>query len=78
MIAHHASDNLSQATMKHFTAEELYDIAAEEFKKAGMEFNGEGAGQWGTLSAERDDYHTEDEVREEIRSFLEEEKAMMD
>ena len=56
MIAHHASDNLSQATVKHFTAEELYDIAA----------------------AERDDYHTEDEVREEIRSFLEEEKAMMD
>ena len=64
--------------MKHFTADELYDIAAEEYKKAGMDFNGEGAGQWAALSAERDDFHTEDEVREEIRSFIEEEKAMMD
>ena len=64
--------------MKHFTAEELYDIAAEEYKKAGMDFNAEGAGQWATLSAERDDFHTEDEAREEIRRFLEEEKAMMD
>ena len=64
--------------MKHFTAGELYDIAAEEYKKAGMDFEGEGAGQWAALSAERDDYHSEDEVREEIRSFIEEEKAMMD
>ena len=64
--------------MKHFTAEELYDIAAEEYKKAGMDFNGEGAGQWAALSAERDEFHTEEEVREEIRSFIEEEKSMMD
>ena len=64
--------------MKHFTAEELFEIAAEEYKKAGIDFEGEGAGQWATLSAENDDFHTEDEVREEIRAFLEEEKAMMD
>ena len=64
--------------MKHFTAEELYDIAKDECKKAGMDFNAEGAGQWAALSAEQDDFHTEDEVREEIRSFIEEEKAMMD
>lgn len=64
--------------MKNFTAEELYDIAAEEYKKAGMDFNGEGAGQWATLSAENDDFHTEEEARDEIRSFIEEEKAMMD
>ena len=64
--------------MKHFTAEELFEIAAEGCEKAGMDFNAEGAGQWAALSAERDDYHSEDEVREEIRIFIEEEKAMMD
>lgn len=67
-----------EKTMKHFTAEELYDIAKDECNKAGMDFNGEGAGQWAALSAENDDFHTEDEAREEIRSFIEEEKAMMD
>lgn len=64
--------------MKHFTAEELYDIAAEEYKKAGMDFNGEGAGQWAYYSAEKDDFHTEEEVREELRAIIAEEKAMMD
>ena len=64
--------------MKHFTAEDLYDIAKDECKKAGMDFDAEGAGQWAYYSAESDDFHTEDEVREEIRSFIEEEKAMMD
>ena len=64
--------------MKNLPAEELYDIAAEEYKKAGMDFNGEGAGQWATLSAENDDFHTEEEARDELRSFIEEEKAMMD
>ena len=64
--------------MKHFTAEELFEIAAEEYKKAGIDFEGEGAGQWAALSAERDDYHSEDEAREELRGFIEEEKAMMD
>lgn len=64
--------------MKHFTAEELYDIAKDECKKAGMDFNAEGAGQWAYYSAESDDFHSEEEAREEIRSFIEEEKAMMD
>ena len=64
--------------MKHFTAEELYDIAKDECKKTGMDFDAEGAGQWAALSAENDDFHSEDEVREELRSFLAEEKAMMD
>ena len=64
--------------MKHFTAEELFEIAAEEYNKAGMDFDAEGAGQWAALSAENDDFHSEDEVREEIRIFIEEEKAMMD
>ena len=73
MRAHHASD-----TVKHFTADELYAIAKDECKKAGMNFDAEGAGQWATLSAENDDFHTEEEAREEIRSFIAEEKAMMD
>ena len=64
--------------MKHFTAEELYDIAKDECKKAGMDFDAEGAGQWAYYSAERDDFHSEDEAREELRGFIEEEKAMMD
>lgn len=59
--------------MKHFTAEELYEIAAEEYKKAGMDFNGEGAGQWAYYSAESDDFHTEEEARAELRAFLDEE-----
>ena len=66
-----------EKTMKHFTADELYEIAKDECNKAGMDFDAEGAGQWATLSAERDDFHTE-EAREELRSFIEEEKAMMD
>ena len=64
--------------MKHFTAEELYDIAAEEYKKAGIDFEGEGAGQWAYWSAENDDFPSEDEVREELRRLLAKEKAMMD
>ena len=64
--------------MKHFTAEELYDIAAEAYKKAGLDFEGEGAGKWAYWSAENDDFHSEDEVREELRSLLAKEKAMMD
>ena len=64
--------------MKHFTAEDLYDIAKDECKKAGMDFNAEGAGQWAYYSAESDDFHTEEEARAELRGFIEEEKAMMD
>ena len=64
--------------MKHFTAEELFEIAAEEYKKAGIDFEGEGAGQWAALSAENDDFHSEEEAREELRRFIAEEKAMMD
>ena len=64
--------------MKNFTADELFEIAAEEYKKAGMDFNAEGAGQWAYWSAENDDFHSEEEVREELRRLLAKEKAMMD
>ena len=64
--------------MKHFTAEELFEIAAEEYKKAGIDFEGEGAGQWAYWSAENDDFHTEEEARAELRRLLaKEKKAMM-
>ena len=49
--------------------------------KAGRHVNQaerEGLSQWAYWSAERDDFHTEEEAREEIRSFIEEEKAMME
>lgn len=61
--------------MKHFTAEELYDIALDEYKKAGRHINAaekQGLTQWAYWSAERDDFHSEEEAREEIRSFQEE------
>ena len=76
MKARHASD-----TVKHFTADELYTIALDEYRRAGRHIGQDkkmGLTQWAYWSAESDDFHSEDEAREEIRSFLEEEKAMMD
>lgn len=67
--------------MKHFTAEELYDIALDEYQKAGHHIRQDekiGLTQWAYWSAEWDDFHTEDEARAELRAFIEEEKAMMD
>ena len=67
--------------MKHFTAEELYEIALDEYQKAGFNIGQDkkmGITQWAYWSAERDDFHTEEEARAELRGFLEEEKAMMD
>ena len=64
--------------MKHFTAEELFEIAAEEYTKAGIDVEGEGAGEWAYWSAENDAFHSEEEVREELRRLLAKEKAMMD
>ena len=63
--------------MKHFTAEELFEIAAEEYKMAGIDIEGEGAWQWAYWSAENDDFHSEHEAREELRRLLAKEKAMM-
>lgn len=70
-----------EKTMKNFTADELYDIALDEYKKAGRHIGQDertGLTQWAYWSAERDDFHTEEEAREEIRSFIEDEKALMD
>ena len=76
MRAHHASDNLSHAAVKHFAADELYDIALDEYRRAGRHINQaekEGITQWAYWSAERDDFRTEDEARAELRAHLSEE-----
>lgn len=71
MRAHHASD-----TAKHFTPEGLYEIALDEYKKAGHHIGQDekiGLTQWAYWSAEYDDFHTEEEAREELRARLSEE-----
>ena len=67
--------------MKHFTADELYDIALDEYKKAGHHIRQDekiGLTQWAYWSAESDDFHSENEVRSELRRLIKEEKALMD
>ena len=71
MLAHHTSD-----TAKHFTADELYEIALDEDQKAGRHIGQSermGLTQWAYWSAEYDDFHTEEEAREELRVHLSEE-----
>ena len=71
MLAHHTSD-----TAKHFTADELYEIALDEYQKAGRHIGQSermGLTQWAYWSAEYDDFHTEEEAREELRAHLLEE-----
>lgn len=64
-----------------FTAEELMNIALYEYEKAKFRKDGaagfsqrEGIAAWADASTE-DDYESEEEVREEIRRFIAEEKA---
>ena len=67
--------------MKHFTADELYQIALNEYKKAGRHIGRDekiGLTQWAYWSAERDDFHSEYEVRSELRRLIKEEKDLMD
>lgn len=76
MRAHHASDNLSHAAVKHFAADELYDIALDEYRRAGHHISQDekiGLTQWAYWSAERDDFHSEEEARAELRAFPDEE-----
>ena len=73
MKARHASD-----TVKHFTADELYEIAPDEYKNAGRHIGQNekmGLTQWAYWSAEWDDFHTEEEARADLRAFPEEQDA---
>lgn len=66
--------------MKHFTPEGLYEIALDEYQRAGRhvgQAEREGISQWACWSAERDDFRTE-EARAELRALAAEEKGMMD
>lgn len=66
--------------MKHFTPEELYQIAVDEYRRDGRhvgQAEREGISQWAYWSAKRDDFRTEEEARAELRAIAAEEKAMM-
>ena len=59
--------------MKHFSAEELYDIAADVYQRAGFRIDQsirDGISQWAYWSAEFDEFHSEEEPREQLRAFL--------
>ena len=71
MLTNHASD-----TAKHFTADELYIIAMDEYRRAGRHIGPcekMGLTQWAYWSAEYDDFHSEEEARDDLRSHLSEE-----
>lgn len=62
--------------VKHFTIDELYDIAMDECRRAGRHIGpceAEGFGQWAYYSAEKDEFHTEEEARNDLRAHLLEE-----
>ena len=58
-----------------FTVEELFDIAKDEYCKAGMPVTDEGAGNWAMLSA-NEDYESIDDVRSELRKYIEIERRL--
>ena len=63
-------------TAKHFTPDELYTIAMDEYRRAGRHIGQDekiGLTQWAYWSAEYDDFHSEEEAREELRAHLSEE-----
>ena len=66
------------------SSERMYEIAKEEYAAAdflpeGTEFHTwkEGVGNWAYYSAQQE-YENEEEVREEIRGYIVEEKENMD
>ena len=67
-----------------FSIERLYEIAQEEYTTAnflpeGTDFHTwkEGVGNWAYYSAQQE-YNSEEEVREEIRGYIVEEKENID
>ena len=63
-----------------FKAEKLFEIAIEEYRNAGFDtFEDytlrEGIGNWACESAD-DEYGSEEDVREEIMGYIEEDKSM--
>ena len=67
--------------MKHFTPEELYEIAVDEYRRDGRhvgQAEREGLSQWAYWSAERNDFRTKEEARARSSALAAEEKGMMD
>lgn len=62
-----------------FTAEDLYEIASEMYRKAGFNLNEvrEGIAQWASYSSE-DDYADLEEVKEELSGLIEADKKMQE
>ena len=65
-----------------FDAEELYNIAISEYEEADFILDGadgfsqrEGLSYWAAESAD-EEYESEEDVREEIRRYIKEEKSM--
>lgn len=56
-----------------FTEERLFEIAEEEYATAGLDAHNDGTAQWAFYSAQQE-YANEEEVREELRKFIAEEK----
>lgn len=56
-----------------FTAERLFEIAEEEYAAEGLDAHNEGTEEWAYASAAQE-YADEEEVRAELRGFIEEEK----
>lgn len=55
--------------------ERLFEIAAEEYKSAGLDPHNEGVAQWAYYSAQQE-YKSEEEVREELRELIKQDKEM--
>lgn len=58
-----------------FSAKKLFEIAQEEYSKAGLTATAEGAGNWAYYSAEQE-YESEQEVRDELAGYIAEELEM--
>ena len=54
---------------RKWTAEELFEIAKEEYERAGLEVNDECVGEWAFWSAKQE-YSSEDEVRDELSIYI--------
>lgn len=69
-------DSNGGGTAKHFTPDELYAIAMDECRRAGRHIGpceAEGFGQWAYYASENDEFHTEEEARNDLRAHLLEE-----
>lgn len=65
----------SKENAMKISEERLFEIAAEEYKSAGLDPHNEGVAQWAYYSAQQE-YRSEEEVREELRELIKQDKEM--